>query len=392
MGWPAPRLASEAIDCAEYDLAVLAQFLRGGASEQKGAAHYLLQANARLARALRFRARRWHSKWWQVDGLVDPSSRGAEALAARVRVLARRGFAVTALERYASCPYRFYLATVVGLRPRDMPAELEELDAATRGLLFHEILRAAGSELQRRGLLPLTESTSAHAHQVLDEIFDEVATRYKDQFAPAIDRVWDDAMNEVRADVRRWLARLGAEAGWLPTHFELGFGLKNPDSDPASQEAPVELDFGLKLRGSIDAVDRAGDRVRATDYKTGEPRRPGFVLDGGKFLQPVFYALALEKLFPHLAAEGGRAYFCTSRGQFQSVEVPADERARAVAARLHAIIDQSLKEAFLPAAPDREACANCEFQRVCGPYELERLRAKQKRGRLEPLDELRLMR
>lgn len=396
MGWPAPRDRAAAIDAAEYDLAVLAEFLRGGSTERKGAAHYLLKVNPRLARALRFRARRWHPKWWQVDGFVNPSPRGKDALATRVAKLSERGFAVTALERYASCPYRFYLATVVGLRPRPLPTEVEELDPATRGLLFHEILRAAGAELARRGLLPLDESSSTLGIRVLHEVFDAIVARYRDEFAPAIERVWDDAMAELRADVRRWLERLGGDPDWTPAHFELGFGLRNADSDPASREEPVVLDFGLTLRGSIDAVERTAGRLRATDYKTGEPRRGGFVLDGGKFLQPVFYALALEKIFPHLASIGGRAYYCTARGGFQSITVPADDRARQAAARLHAIIDEALRDGFLPAAPDKDACSFCDFQRVCGPYELERLRVKMGKAkraeRLDSLEELRGMR
>jgi ATP-dependent helicase/nuclease subunit B len=392
MGWPAPREPAQAIDAAEYDLAVLADFLKGGAGEQRGALRYLMHADPRLARALRFRARRWHQKWSNVDGFVNPTERGAAALATRVTQLMARGFAVTSLERYAACPYRFFLATVVGLRPREVPTEVEELDAATRGLLFHDVLRAAGSELNRRGLLPVTASSHDLAGSVLDEVFREIVARYRDEFAPAIDRVWHDAMSEVRTDVRRWLARLTSEPSWSPAHFELGFGLWNSDSDPASQKEPVVLDFGLSLRGSIDAVDRTADSLRATDYKTGEPRRDGIVLAGGKFLQPVFYALALEKIFPHLSSTGGRAYYCTTRGQFQSVSVRIDERSREAAARLHTIIAQASRDGFFPAAPEHDACSHCDFQKVCGPYEVERLRKKRDRSRLEGLEELRSMR
>jgi len=388
MGWPAPREAQRAIDAAEYDLAVLREFQKGSLEQRQGAARYLMSANPRLARALRFRARRWHKKWWPVDGLVDPNERGGQALAARVAQLSERGFAVTALERYAACPYRFYLGTVVGLRERVTPAELELLDPATRGLLFHEVLRAAGSELSRRGWLPLQEHNRAQAHALLEEVFDRVVADYEDELAPAIDRVWRDAVAEVRADARQWLRHLG-EDGWLPTFFELGFGLKHPESDPESREQPVRLNFGLTLRGSIDVVERSGQRIRATDYKTGEARKGAPFVDGGTFLQPLFYTLVLESLFSGLQAASGRAYYCTARGQFRSVEVPLDERSRAAAARLHAIIKEALNHGFFPAAPAADACSSCDFQRVCGPYEAERSKTKRDRTRLELLEELR---
>ncbi len=113
-----PTDAVQAIDDAEYDLCQLRALLRGGAENADGAAHYLLSANPRLRRALQFRARRWRPEWRYVDGLVEPSDSAREALFARHARLMERGFAVTALEKYGTCPYRFYLATVVGLRPR----------------------------------------------------------------------------------------------------------------------------------------------------------------------------------------------------------------------------------------------------------------------------------
>jgi hypothetical protein len=70
--------------------------------------------------------------------------------------------------------------------------------------------------------------------------------------------------------------------------------------DPASAEAPVALDCGVRLRGSIDLVEASvWGAVRATDYKTGKVRaQRDAVISGGETLQPVLYALALEKLMP----------------------------------------------------------------------------------------------
>ncbi|MEI9954337.1 MAG: PD-(D/E)XK nuclease family protein [Pseudomonadota bacterium] len=136
MGWPAPKDAVQAIDDAEYDLSKLRELLTGARKNADGAAHYLLGASSRLRRALQFRARRWRPEWRYVDGLVEPSGLAREALVARHARLIERGFAVTALEKYAACPYRFYLATVVGLRPRKVAVAIEEMDAATRGCSF----------------------------------------------------------------------------------------------------------------------------------------------------------------------------------------------------------------------------------------------------------------
>src|SRR5690606_23702769 len=80
MAWPAPERPEDAIDGAEYDLAVLHEVLHERPfAEVRGAARYLMSANPHLARALRSRFARWGEKWSKADGLVNPS-RAAEAL------------------------------------------------------------------------------------------------------------------------------------------------------------------------------------------------------------------------------------------------------------------------------------------------------------------------
>src|SRR6185436_4067089 len=59
LGWPAPERAEDAIDDAEYDLALLAPLVDVDERAAQGAAHYLLGTNVHLARALRARGRRW---------------------------------------------------------------------------------------------------------------------------------------------------------------------------------------------------------------------------------------------------------------------------------------------------------------------------------------------
>src|SRR5262249_40659061 len=55
IGWPAPTSPEQAIDEAEYDLALLDSLFQLPEQETTGAAHYLLTSNPHLARALRFR-------------------------------------------------------------------------------------------------------------------------------------------------------------------------------------------------------------------------------------------------------------------------------------------------------------------------------------------------
>jgi RecB family exonuclease len=386
MGWPAPNAAAQAIDDAEYDLSQLRDLLTGAAKGADGAAHYLLTASPRLRRALQFRARRWRPEWRYVDGLVEPNALAREALLARHARLLERGFAVTALEKYAACPYRFYLATVVGLRPRKVATAIEEMEPATRGLLIHEFLQRVSVELHEQGLFS-ADSDFLHARRVLLSTVNRAAAEQRDQLAPAIPRVWDDAISDMAADLVRWL-QVTRDSGWQPVHFEHEFG--RAGGKASSEHTPVVLPFGLPLRGVIDAIEQNGPLLRATDYKTGTPPELPVVVGGGRQLQPALYALVLEQLFPLSQVTGGTAFYCTTKGQFTRNEVPLEAPARAAAAAVHGAIESAFQEGFFPAAPAEKACDFCDFRRICGPYERERVLRKEA-TKLERLLELRAL-
>jgi CRISPR/Cas system-associated exonuclease Cas4 (RecB family) len=130
--------------------------------------------------------------------------------------------------------------------------------------------------------------------------------------------------------------------------------------------------------------------LRATDYKTGKVRATSAsVIDGGKLLQPVFYALALERLFPGEKVEEGRLYYCTSVGDFKPIPVLLDAPSRAAADVVAKTIGGALEQSFLPAAPAEGACEYCDYKTVCGPYEELRTTRVKRQDRLKPLLELR---
>ena len=216
INWPAPVDAADAIDDAEYDLAVL------GRSEK--AAHYLLDVNSTLARSLRARWKRWNHKWWDADGLIVAEPGALEALA--THRLTARAWSPLSLQKFAECPYQFALHGIFGLRPRDDAEALEQLDPLTRGGLFHAVQFALLGDLKRFFLLPVGPENLAEALRHLDVALDRVAGEYREKLAPAIERVWQTGIEDLRTDLRGWLQFVAAnDAGWAPLHFEFAFGL-----------------------------------------------------------------------------------------------------------------------------------------------------------------------
>jgi CRISPR/Cas system-associated exonuclease Cas4 (RecB family) len=279
------------------------------------------------------------------------------------------------------------------LAPREVPEAIDELDPLSKGSLVHEVQFRLFGRLRDAGLLPLSRERFEPARALLDATLDEVAEHTRDQLVPAIPRVFDDGIAGIRADLREWLKRAAEdESGYAPWRFELAFGLPKAgaERDPHSQVEPVALDAGIRLRGSIDLVERRADsHLRVTDHKTGKDRvAEGDVIKGGEALQPVLYALAVEKLFPDAAVDGGRLYYCTAAGNFSTRDVPLDARARAAAEAVARTVGDALARPFLPAAPSEGACRWCDYLAVCGPYEERRSKQKPQQP-LEPLRALR---
>jgi CRISPR/Cas system-associated exonuclease Cas4 (RecB family) len=284
------------------------------------------------------------------------------------------------------------LHTIHKLEPRKEPAPLEELDPLSRGSLMHEVKFAFYSELRDRGKLPITPENLPEARALLDTVLERVADAYREALAPAIDRVFRNGIDGIRADLRESLRRASEEETWVPAHFELSFGLaERRDRDPVSRDEDVPLGCGIRLRGSIDLVEKNRDgSLRATDYKSGKARATeGTVIGGGETLQPVLYALVLEKLFPGQKIESGRLYYCTVAADFRAVSIPLDDAAREGALLLARTIAGALEQGFFPAAPAPRACEYCDYARLCGPYEELRATKIKRRDALRPLELLR---
>jgi hypothetical protein len=417
LAWPAPRDPDRAIDDLEHDLSVLKPLLDArDPRANKGRAHYLLGLNAALRRSVVAQWLRGRSAWSPSDGLIKVSPGTAPALAAQR--LDRRAYSLSALQRFATCPYQFLLAAVHRLETREEPEPLLRMDPLTRGSLFHRVQAECYRELQERAALPVTQASVSDATRLLNVVLERVAAEYEDRLAPAIDRVWRDEITELGRDLSIWVRRLADGSEWLPEYFEFSFGLGaggnqgrdrmppgpresealqalriDEGRDPRSVPEPVLVDGRFLLRGSVDLIERRTDLdvLRVTDHKTGKNRsHHDLIIDGGKVLQPVLYSVAVEQALGKKVVEG-RLFFCTTVGGFADHRIPIGDYARGQGLEALAIVDRAIEQGFLAAAPDARACAWCDFRPVCGPREEERVKRKPK-DRLADLEALRSMR
>jgi hypothetical protein len=371
LAWPAPPAPEHAIDDFEHDLAVLRPLLlERQAEDSRGRARYLVDLNPALRRSVSERWARHQARWSKADGLFAPSDAARESLSAHR--LTARSYSLTALQRYASCPYQFLLAAIYRLAPLEEPAPLQRLDPLTRGSLFHEIQAQFYRTLQRNGQLPVTPQRVNAARQQLEWVIADVSRAAADKLAPAIDRVWVDEIASIRRDLLLWLERLPLDSEWVPEHFEFAFGLPPDEArDPASVAEPSIVGGRFRLRGSIDLVERnpRTHALRVTDHKTGKNRtNRATVVHGGQILQPVLYAMALESLTGNTVYEG-RLWYCTTSGNFDEHRIQLNDMARRSGVEVLEIIDRAVEHGPLVARPGRDACRWCDFTPVCGREE-----------------------
>jgi ATP-dependent helicase/nuclease subunit B len=297
---------------------------------------------------------------------------------------AARAYSPSSLQHFSACPYRFALQAIHRLRPREEPAPLEEMDPLTRGSLFHAAVFDILREVETRGMEQIWE--------IADRVLDRVAAQYAEDLAPAIPRVWESEVEDLRTDLRGWAQQLKESyAEWEPLRYEFAFGLpREGRRDPRSTAENAVILDGARIRGSMDLLERHRTRgvLRVTDHKTGKaPADIPLYVGGGALLQPLLYALAAEQLLGQ-PVECGRLFYCTQRGGYTEMLIALSDRARQIMAMVLGLIDRSIEEGFLPAAPKAEACEQCDFRLVCGPDEVRRTSVKPSE-RLEILQELR---
>jgi ATP-dependent helicase/nuclease subunit B len=377
LSWPAPRDPDRAIDDIEHDLAVLKPLLetREPASV-KGHAHYLLGLNDSLRRSVISRWARGRTVWSSSDGLIRATP-GTQSALDRNR-LGRRPYSLSALQRFATCPYQFLLSTVYRLQPWEEPEPLLRMDPLTRGSLFHEAQAEFYRAMDAADRLPVTTDGVPQAMKTLEAVVDRVAADYEETLAPAIPRVWHDEIEELRRDLGIWVQKLADAGPWRPTYFEFSFGLSDAGRDPRSLADPIVVDDRFVLHGSVDLIEHRADLdvLRVTDHKTGKNRsNPDLIVGRGSTLQPVLYSLAIERGLGKKVIEG-RLFYATTVGGFAEHRIPINDYTRNQGLQVLAIIDRAVESGFLAAAPDERACTWCDFRPVCGPREEERIRGK----------------
>jgi len=237
----------------------------------------------------------------------SPSSTGTSRPprpSALQRGIAAAPISSSAIEKWCTCPFHYFLERVIGVEATDRPEDDESwsINPAVRGSLIHDILETFFGELREAGRPALGEAYGAADHDRIETVAARAFAALEEHGRTGSALAWENQRAAIVRDLHTFLAvdaTRRSETNVLPRHFEQDFGMESPDSWPAAQ---VVLPDGatVRIRGRIDRVDLGPDPEHPTtavvlDYKTGWVDRKALEadpVDAGRKVQLAAYSLA----------------------------------------------------------------------------------------------------
>ena len=271
----------------------------------------------------------------------------------------------TALERYAKCPYSYFLSHELKVDERIDPEESLTLSPLDRGTLVHAILERF---LQN---YPVDRSPTGRA--VLREIASAELNRFQEQEFVGFNAIYDLEKAQIIRDLETWhtahLSVLDGHEGELLTEQSFGF-----DADSLGQ-FQLNDGFLVQFRGKIDliAISPEGRSAFVFDFKSGARSYSEIekdVTDAGTKLQLPIYSEVASQMLGHPDIQSAFWFVFVSgvtklRPQKKVWMTDAVEEFQPI---LSTLVNGIRKGAFPARQGDRgqhNNCTYCPFDAVC---------------------------
>ncbi len=220
-------------------------------------------------------------------------------------------FSVTDLEMYNSCPIKFYLTRILGLKAKIHL--VDGLDPAERGSIIHDIL--AGfyrTLLKRKGRTTFLRKELEYCTVLMQEIVEYVF--HSETGTDSIKKQHPVVFGTEKRYIQRWMnyfleleADCFENSPFQPGLFEVTFG---DGSYP-----PLELVHEGKkttVKGRIDRIDTMKDKgcsySRVVDYKTGRKTTSNDIIEGKALQIPLYIKAVNENILPDMPVQSGFYY------------------------------------------------------------------------------------
>ncbi len=259
-------------------------------------------------------------------------------------------FTPTSLRTYKICPYRFYLAYIIGLKPS--PTIEEEPGPKTWGIIIHETLKLLYKEYYPEG----------YTKSGLQEVKRRLFSIFENQFKKRVPY----PMPSNKFDIEIYKQRLSTFLHKEIERFDKGF-IPFIEEISTSYEIMLNGIGKITLTGRPDRIDIRKSEYYIIDYKTGtKPDARYYKLeeDFREFELPL-YALIFTK--GDYKKIGGLIYYYWDKSEFKYKDIYEENYIENFYAD---ILIPTIKEMSHPDIPfkrtdDLRNCRNCEFIDYC---------------------------
>jgi len=252
-------------------------------------------------------------------------------------------------QRLLDCPYQYFCASGLGLRPeKDVREEIEKMDFGTHVHRILQAFHAGAPKLPGPWQKPLNDDTLPEAEALLRNISQEV-------FAGDLRRRFF-----TRGWLYRWEACIPAYLAWEMKHSSRW---RIQATEWKKQRDYQEDNTHITITGRIDRLDRDADGYCIIDYKTGAVSSRDLLLQGEEIQLP-FYALLLDEeniaQALYLSIQDGKVT------EKSALDITTLAMLRTAVRKRLILLKQLLdEETPLPAWGDTETCRLCDMEGLC---------------------------
>jgi ATP-dependent helicase/nuclease subunit B len=305
-----------------------------------------------------------------LSGLADSSH--------RLKLPQNSQFSPTRLERWATCPFRYFLNDVIGISVLERPEEVIAISPLDRGSLLHRIMERLVKDSRDQECIPDFGKPWNQSHKdLLLQIAEEEFFEVEKSGVTGRPMLWDITKKEMRLELQALLehdSRWRAQEQSRPIWVERAFGFNRDNSLPA---VILTLNNGscLHLRGIIDRVDenKSRSKINIVDYKFGSSYQYSDMRDdplgGGRHLQLPVYAMAVRNAIEESEEVTASYWFATAKGKYEMKAIALNEVEQRFVIIIETIVS-GIEEGLFPANPlsldNRiDNCRYCDFDRIC---------------------------
>lgn len=317
-------------------------------------------------------------------------------------------YSITQLEKYALCPFQYFLSRILGIEVIKEPSE--DIESFELGSLLHSILYDFYSRLNKKGftLSGCTDEQFRLAEELIFEIAEskiQMAALHSPMSFFEKERITGIDGNRKNSILYKFVeAEREDSLGLTPKYFEVNFGAVSGDEKDVNLSGARTFTIGKnKIRGKIDRIDVNEDAriFSVVDYKLNGKKPSQEELQLGLSLQLPLYMYAASEMLkaqfedeynPVAAYIYSLKYKSTEFGKiavtfktdkaFCRMDPEKQQQAILANSKLISVCEESIAKYIenisqgrfnLSMLKDREnkVCRYCDYRSVCRIQEME---------------------